>query len=332
MLQSFHKTRAVISAAFLSLACLGLSSGQAADEDLRKATQALLAGGPTVATTHAMTVLESEPASRLAHWLHAQSLLALAGKPIEINGNDQDLIEEAKVRLEVAPPGMLPRNLVVMPQSAERNLPVLLADAERSRIYVFAARNGVPTLIDEFYTSIGVMGFGKSEEGDQRTPLGVYRIRYEIRDPRSDGFLGKMAMTLDYPNAYDTMTGRTGSGIWIHGVPDTVHVRPPKASDGCLAISNNDILRLRRHVRYQQSQIVVVPRVEWITPQEWRANADQAIQNFSAHHPREALGVFYVSNAWPLVLSVNTKSRFVREYWDASSAGGLRRLLKEPLS
>jgi len=336
MINSVRHDR-IFSAAFIVALAFFFSSTptQAADQDLRKATQALISGGTVQAKGHARSALKEEPGSRLAHWIEAQSLLALAGRPVEINGVDQEFLDEARVRLEVTPSGMLPRNLMVMPAAAEKNVPVLLADAERSRIYVFASKDGVPTLIDEFYTSIGALGFDKAEEGDRKTPLGVYRIRYEIRDPRKDGFLGKMAMTLDYPNAYDNMKGRTGSGIWIHGVPDFLHVRPPKSSDGCLAVSNRDLQRLRGYVRYQESQIVVVPKVEWITPKQWQANYVKAVKDFALHYPREELGVFYVNDSWPWVLSVSSATapnRFRREYWERSRFGQLRRVLQEPLS
>lgn len=304
----------------------------AADKELRQATEALISGAPANAVTLASSVLTAEPNSRLAHWLRAQSLSAMAGRPVSIDGVDQELIEEARVRLDVAPAGMLPKNLVVMPQTAEKNLPVLLADAERSRIYVFSSRNGQPQLIDEFYTSIGALGFNKVEEGDKKTPLGVYRIRYEIRDPRRDGFLGKMAMTLDYPNAYDDSRGRTGSGIWIHGVPDSTHVRPPKASDGCFALSNRDLQRLRRYVRYQETQIVVVPRVEWVSPKEWEANAVRAKKDFARTDTRRPFGIFFVAETWPWVLSIQEPQQFLREYWERPRFGAPRRLLREQLS
>ena len=317
----------------LLAAWLPIGGAQAADTDLRSAAQALMGGGVTEAKASAARALDQEPNSRLAHWLRAQAFSALAGQPLSVSTEDQDLLEEARVRLEVAPAGMLPRNLVVMPSAFKgRHVPVLLADAARSRIYVFGSRQGLPVLLDEFYTSIGALGFDKREEGDRRTPLGVYRIRYEIRNPRQDGFLGQMAMTLDYPNAYDTMSGRTGSGIWIHGVSNALHVRPPKASDGCFALSNNDLQRLRRYVRYQETQVVVVPQVEWISPAEWLSRSKKAQETFKVAHPGNNFGVFYVAHDWPWVLSVPASGGLLREYWTQPPVGAVRRILQEPLS
>ncbi len=305
----------------------------AADTELRRATQALLSGNLGQSTDLASDALRSEPKSRLAHWLQAQSLAAMSGKPVVLNGDDRDLLEEARVRVEATPTGLLPKNLVVMPRSAERKVPVLLADASRSRIYVYVSRNGKPVLVDEFYTTIGLFGADKSKEGDQRTPLGVYRVQYEIRDPRKDGFLGKFAMTLDYPNAFDSHSGRTGSGIWIHGVPQNLHVRAPKASDGCLAVANKDLQKLRKYVRYMETQVVVVPRVEWVSPEAWSAASAQATKDFSSVAADASMGgVFFVEERWPWVVSLLQGNQVYRREYFQRSGSGMKRLLGEKLS
>lgn len=321
---------ALLACAFLSLSPTAVN---AADSELRRATQALLSGNLGQSTDLASDALRSEPKSRLAHWLQAQSLAAMSGKPVVLNGEDRDLLEEARVRMEVAPTGLLPRNLVVMPRSAERKVPVLLADASRSKIYVFLSRNGKPFLVDEFYTTIGLFGADKFKEGDQRTPLGVYRVQYEIRDPRKDGFLGKFAMTLDYPNAFDNHSGRTGSGIWIHGVPQNLHVRAPKASDGCLAVANKDLQKLRKIVRYMETQVVVVPRVEWVTPEVWAAEAAKATKDFASVAPEAVMGgVFFVEERWPWVVSLLQGNQVHRREYFQRNGSSMKRLLGEKLS
>ena len=317
------------------VAALGFwPASYAADSELRKATEALLSGDLDRSSAFASMAIKSEPKSRLAHWIKAHSLAALSGRPFEINGQDNELVEEAQVRLDVVPAGLFPRNLVVMPKSADKKVPVLLADVSRSRIYVFTSRDGQPVLVDDFYTTIGLLGADKSREGDQKTPLGVYRIQFEIQNPRKDGFLGKLAMTLDYPNAYDNHTGRTGSGIWIHGVSSTTYVRPPRASDGCLAVSNKDLQKLRRYIRYNETQIVVVPRVDWLSPDDWRENAAKTSREFSRVVPTARNGgVFFVEENWPLVVTVLDGHQVARRhYFTRDVKGDLRRLLEEKVS
>jgi hypothetical protein len=142
-------------------------------------------------------------------------------------------------------------------------------------------------LVDQFYTTLGISGADKKKEGDRRTPIGVYRLVKEIQNPRADGFLGKLAITLDYPNPEDKREGRTGSGIWIHGVPDDVHVRPPKASDGCLAISNDDMIRIKQYVDYGKSYILISKKIQWLAADQWRTQNRRVTQAVAGLRPQQ---------------------------------------------
>ena len=142
-------------------------------------------------------------------------------------------------------------------------------ETKSSRLFVFENDNGIPKLLKSFYSSIGLFGDRKQKEGDKKTPIGVYQIRKELDKPRADGFLGNTALTLDYPNADDKSVGRTGYGIWIHGVPSNVHVRLPRSSDGCLALANSDLAKLKRFVVMGKSQILIVPKIWWLDLEEW---------------------------------------------------------------
>jgi murein L,D-transpeptidase YafK len=77
------------------------------------------------------------------------------------------------------------------------------------------------------YMSIGEGGVGKRAAGDQRTPLGVYFVIEQLDTTRLHEKYGAMAFPLDYPNVWDRRHGRTGDGIWIHGVDPRGGVRPP---------------------------------------------------------------------------------------------------------
>lgn len=306
---------------------------KSADTELRRATESLLQGNLHAVKSLAGDALDSEPRARLAHWLRAQSQFVLAGKPVELRKRDSDFLQEAQARLDSTPNGKYPKNLVSLPSSVERQAPVLLVDASRSRLYVYGNENGLPKLLDEFYTSIGLQGFDKRREGDQRTPIGVYVLQREIRNPQGNPLLGDLAMTLDYPNAFDRKSGRTGSGIWIHGVPKDTYVRPPLASDGCLALSNRDLERLQRYVRYGQTQIVVVPAIEWTDKDSWFSNSARAQSMFSSVVPEaQQGGVFYIDRGWPLIVTSLRGSRVERREYFESSEAGLRRVLVEKVS
>jgi len=313
-----------------ALAALAQSSAQdRPDPLLREALTEGLEARPSQAATKAREATSIEPRSRLAHWLHAQSVLALSGSAPRISKTDQDFIDEARARIYTPPAGWLPKAILKL--APDQRMPpfTLLTDLSVSRIYVFKNAPSGPVLVEQFYTTLGLEGAPKKREGDRKTPIGVYRILKEINNPRSDGFLGHKAYTLDYPNPEDRQAGRTGGGIWIHGVPDEVHVRPPKASDGCLAISNEDMVRLRRYIQFGRSWIVISPQVEWAPPEEWQRHAQSLIQRIGqVKEPTSA--VFDVGPDRPLVSVHSSKDRLVRQFWRQRD-GKLQPLLRERL-
>lgn len=175
----------------------------------------------------------------------------------------QGLREQIVLRVQGAtvrpPAGSLPREFLALEPSVRHAIAV---DASRSRLYLFEQRKGRLELVKDFYVSIGKLGIGKAEEGDQRTPEGIYFIGRHIPGQRLPKLYGKGALTLNYPNAWDRAVGRTGSGIWLHGVPPEEFARLPRASDGCIVLANPDLLHLARVVD-SQTPVLVRERLDW---------------------------------------------------------------------
>ncbi len=87
----------------------------------------------------------------------------------------------------------------------------------------------------------------KREEGDSRTPEGVYLL--DLRNPDSDFFL---SIRVSYPNAEDRRQAsergvRPGGQIMIHGQPNVPtysagFYKTADWTDGCIAVSNSDMI------------------------------------------------------------------------------------------
>lgn len=105
--------------------------------------------------------------------------------------------------------------------------------------------------------SIGKSGFGKMEEGDRKTPVGVYRLTSFLTDQQLDDFYGLGAFPLNYPNVLDRQHGRTGSGIWLHGLPKNADSRPLLDSDGCVVIANESLQELYQYIETGVTHIVL---------------------------------------------------------------------------
>jgi L,D-transpeptidase catalytic domain len=153
---------------------------------------------------------------------------------------------------------------------------VVVVDGLRSRLFVLEHRAGqlVPTA--SFYAAIGRLGVGKQDEGDQRTPLGVYDITGRLGSQQVGDFYGAGALPLSYPNEHDRRLRRTGANIWLHGTRAERHADAPFSSNGCIVLSNPDMKRLLRDLVPHRTPVVIAERVEWVNPKvlsERRASA-----------------------------------------------------------
>jgi len=96
----------------------------------------------------------------------------------------------------------------------------------------------------------------KVKEGDQKTPIGIYRIVKKLsKDTNLDPFYGPLAFVTSYPNSYDKLRGKNGSGIWIHGLP-TKRTRD-KFTRGCIAINNSNIECLGKNIKIDNTLLII---------------------------------------------------------------------------
>lgn len=163
-------------------------------------------------------------------------------------------------------PGTYPEPLRFLSPSVKQ---VVVVDAQKSRLYLLAHRTDGPgvgrlQVVFDAYVSIGNKGMGKSREGDAKTPIGVYFVQKHMTDPMLPDLYGSGALTLDYPNPLDKLQERTGSGIWLHGSPSQQYARPPTATDGCVVLANDDMLRLIQLGVRQDTPVLIAEKLNWL--------------------------------------------------------------------
>ena len=120
--------------------------------------------------------------------------------------------------------------------------------------------------IENISISIGKKGFGKEIEGDQKTPVGVYKITSFLEDEGLDDFYGLGAYPINYPNSWDKLSSRTGYGIWLHGLPKGVDRRPLLDSNGCVVIDNSKLEKYSKYINAGSSTMVLADeQLEWLS-------------------------------------------------------------------
>lgn len=248
------------------------------EASLVRALESLKTDGIKPALRELDATLAKNPNFRLGHFIKGDLLMAKAGAPTAFTGLASQpefvasLKQEAKARFsryfDAPPRDSLPTALLQLSPDQQH---VLLVDSENSRIYVYKNVDGAPQYIADFYVSVGKNGLEKEREGDQRTPLGVYQVTSSVAREKLIDFYGPGAFPINYPNEWDKRRAKTGSGIWIHGTPSNTYSRPPRASDGCVVLTNDDFARIAPFVIPGVTPIVIASSVKWQSPDEWLA-------------------------------------------------------------
>lgn len=231
-------------------------------------------------------LLARQPNYRLAHLIRGDLLLARA-RPISTLGAVErgpadkldDLRAEAIARLralrEKPPADQLPRYLLQLRPDQQH---AIVVDTRRSRLYLYrneAQGDGVPRLETDYYITQGKLGANKLQEGDKKTPIGVYHVTGSLARNKLADLYGNGAFPLNYPNEWDKRQGRTGSGIWLHGTPSNTYARAPRASDGCVVLTNEDLDRLADKLQMGLTPVIISDSVEWVSPGDWARERDE---------------------------------------------------------
>ncbi len=157
----------------------------------------------------------------------------------------------------------LPAYLIEIPDSVSD---ILIAEAGSATMHRFVHTEGRIVEKDQRYMSIGQAGVGKEKAWDRKTPLGVYFITDSLDTSKLHDKYGVAAFPLDYPNAWDRFNKRTGYGIWLHGVDRNNPERPPLDTDGCLALPNEELLRLVDSLQPLVTPVIVARQLDWALP------------------------------------------------------------------
>jgi murein L,D-transpeptidase YafK len=284
------------------------SASRSMELGLAKSLQAVRNNHLDVALNEVDSLLKINPNFKLAQLVRGDLLLARS-RPITDFGDApnaprdrvQDLREEANARLQRVQqqqPIAIPKYLW---QLSPQQKYAVVVDTGKSTLYLFENVNGEPRYVADFYISVGKKGSDKLSEGDQKTPLGVYFVNSHLTKDKLTDFYGSGAYPLSYPNEWDKRLGRDGHGIWLHGTPSDTYSRPPRASNGCVVLANNDLNDLGSHLQIGVTPVIIASQIDWSDEadrteraallkeiEQWRSDwASRDTEAFLAHYAHD---------------------------------------------
>jgi murein L,D-transpeptidase YafK len=246
------------------------------EAQLVKSLQSINSNHLDLALNEVDSLLRATPNFKLAQLVKGDLLMAHAGV-IDNFGSAanaphekiEDLRDEARVRLQrvLSQLDIKLRPRFLWQLDAQQKY-ALVVDTSRSTLFVYANVAGEPRYVTDFYITIGKFGTEKFSSGDQRTPIGVYFVNAELPRKQLADMYGSGAYPLSYPNEWDRRNKRAGSGIWLHGTPSGTYSRPPRASNGCVVLANEDLNKLAPYLQVGITPVIITTRMDWDNEQD----------------------------------------------------------------
>jgi murein L,D-transpeptidase YafK len=117
----------------------------------------------------------------------------------------------------------------------------ILVDKATNTLRLVHYVDGAYETIKTFHATVGQVKGDKENEGDLKTPEGIYTFKSLQTPPSLAAKFGDMAYSLDFPNTYDKLAGRTGSGIMLHATNEPDRLKKDYDSQGCVVVNNDEI-------------------------------------------------------------------------------------------
>ncbi len=261
------------------------------------------------------------PKFNLAHLVYGDLLVACFDRLDQVGGNDllaglepgsdesqvEGLRREARARLQgyfsLLKGQKIPAAFIALDPSIKH---ALLVDKSTNRLYVFRnAGTGLPPeLVDDYYVVIGQKPGNKYRKGDLKTPSGLYFVTGHISDEKLPIKYGSGAFPVDYPNTFDHHLNKTGHGIWLHGTHKSLYSRPPRDTEGCVALTNEELVRIGRYIEPGVTPVVISGEVEWISGRQW---LDRNVELLSMLENWR--------NSWESVKLESYFNSYARDFW-----------------
>ena len=135
-----------------------------------------------------------------------------------------------------------------------------------------------PRLEKQYRCTTGKNNNGaKLREGDLKTPNGVYFFRSRLEDEQLPEKYGVRAFPMDYPNDFDKLSDKTGSGIWLHAVDEDDRVEKSYDTEGCVVVTNSDILDLTGYITLWSTPIIVDDSLELASDTDFERERRQVL-------------------------------------------------------
>lgn len=149
-----------------------------------------------------------------------------------------------------------------------RSKTALLVDKKTNTLQLTEYVDGAYRVIKTFHATLGQVKGDKEDEGDLKTPEGIYTFKSRLTPPTLKAKFGEMAFYVNFPNTYDEMSGHKGSNIMLHATNEPDRLTKNYDSLGCVVVKNEEIREIFPHLRLGLTPILIFPELvpDYLTP------------------------------------------------------------------
>ncbi len=205
-----------------------------------------------------LTITSLRVAGLLAYWStgflsSAWSEQRVAPLPVDSSGVSSVQGLQVSKTSEVQPEAQAPK----APSLSGANSSLLLVDKKTNLLHLVHHVQDYYQIVKTYHATLGKKPGDKEFESDLKTPEGIYLFQAQLNPPLLQKKFGAMAFLLNYPNSYDQLMGRKGSGIMLHATNEPERLKRDFDSEGCVVVDNQEIQELKSHIRLGLTPILI---------------------------------------------------------------------------
>jgi murein L,D-transpeptidase YafK len=171
----------------------------------------------------------------------------------------------------------LPANILMMDEKYTHH--VILVEKATHKLHIYENAQGTPKLVKTYGAATGKFKGNKFQEGDHKTPEGIYHM-YEFlskeellrRHGKQGEIYGSGAFPMNYPNFMDERLGKRGGGIWLHSTDNDNRISKGLDSRGCVVVQNQDLKDISQYIELSKTPIIVTQDVHFLSRATWERN------------------------------------------------------------
>lgn len=164
-----------------------------------------------------------------------------------------------------------------------RKYSAILVDKKTNTLEVCEYVNGSYNVLKTYHATLGQVTGDKSDEGDLKTPEGIYTFLSRSTPPRLQSKFGEMAFYINFPNTYDKLAGHTGSNIMLHATNEPERLKKNYDSQGCVVVKNEEIEEIQQHIHLGLTPILIFSE---LTNDYMHPGEDTELRSFFANWVR----------------------------------------------